>query len=84
MCLGHQIQEFFRRITCLAYQMLVKQQLNLSDSSKQKSVSKTQLAVSLNSNNGKTIRLNQIFDLDFHLSRLGYISKSQTNDNCCS
>ncbi|CAF1237021.1 unnamed protein product [Adineta steineri] len=51
---GHQVQEFFKRIACVSYQMLVKQQLNSSNTSTEKLTAKTQLAVSLNSNNYNT------------------------------
>lgn len=46
---GHQVQEFFRRIACVSYQMLVKQQLNPSSHTREKTVTKTQLAVNLSS-----------------------------------
>lgn len=50
--LGYQVQEFFRRVACISYEMLVKQQLNPSDRSPTKMPMKTQLAVSFNSSQG--------------------------------
>jgi hypothetical protein len=69
--LGYQVQEFFQRVACVSYQMLVKQQLNPNDTSTVKPPSKTQLAVNLNSLNGKQ-------------STLGYIAQQQSKDTCCS
>jgi hypothetical protein len=47
------VQEFFKRVACVSYQMLVKQQLNPLDTSIEKNPAKTQLAINLNSGNGK-------------------------------
>ena len=51
--LGSLVQEFFKRVACVSYQMLVKQQLNPSITSNEKITTKTQLAVNLNRNNSK-------------------------------
>ena len=54
-CLGYQVQEFFKRLACVAYQMLVKQQLNpAANHSGEQTSTKTQLAIHLNSSNGNS------------------------------
>ncbi|CAF1640699.1 unnamed protein product, partial [Adineta ricciae] len=51
---GQRVQEFFKRIACVSYQMLVKQQLTPLSTSNERVMPKTQLAVSLVPMNGKT------------------------------
>ncbi|CAF1082233.1 unnamed protein product [Adineta ricciae] len=51
---GQRVQEFFKRIACVSYQMLVKQQLTPLSTSNERVMPKTQLAVSLTPMNGKT------------------------------
>lgn len=49
--LGHQVEEFFRRVACISYQMLIKQQIDGFNQPKETATVKTQLAVTLSSNN---------------------------------
>lgn len=51
--LGSQVEELFKRIACVSYQMLVKEKFSSSNTSTEKVTTKTQLAVSLNRTNGK-------------------------------
>ncbi|CAF4885421.1 unnamed protein product, partial [Rotaria sp. Silwood1] len=48
---GDQVEEFFKRVACVTYQMLVKQQLTSPNISMEKITTKTQLAVNLNPTN---------------------------------
>ena len=45
---GYQVQELFKRIACISYQLLIKQQLDPQEHSSEKKSTKTQLAVNLN------------------------------------
>ena len=74
------MQEFFQRIACVSYQMLVKQQLNPHDASMVKAPTKTQLAVNLNSMTGTSFPR----DSPLHFLSLGYIAQQQSKDTCCS
>ncbi|CAF1220749.1 unnamed protein product [Rotaria sordida] len=48
---GYQVEEFFKRVACVSYQMLVKQQLTSPNTSIEKITTKTQLAANLNLTN---------------------------------
>lgn len=80
---GYQVQEFFKRVACVSYQMLINQQLNPEKSSVEIKSTKTQLAVNLNSLNRKkkTSSPKSLYSLFF--VSLGHTSQQKSNDNCC-
>jgi len=68
---GDHVQEFFKRIACVSYQMLVKEQSNSSNTSPEKIITKTQLAVNLRPTNSKKNLIIRIsFSFQFLFSRL--------------